>query len=182
MHMYDYYFNGSWLVYRFRGPFLFLHLKLLKDFKSIAMWLISHCQLVGGWNMFYFSIQLGMSSSQVTNSIIFFRCPYIGNNNPKWLIHIFQRGRLKPATSQPFWKVGTMIRCLIIPFPSCYPQTNSWLRIGSLHFGVHWEDFKSLVHFSILVPSLNKVDPQHGAMFKIVYCTIIYPGIYYTIY
>ena len=25
--------------------------------------------------------------------------PYIGNNNPNWQTHIFQRGRLKPPTS-----------------------------------------------------------------------------------
>ena len=82
-------------------PLMDKPVRVLLQFTSIKTWLVV-------WNIFYLSIQLGMSSSQLTNSIIFQRGrlnhqpdmkPYIGNNHPNPLKPyktLFRRSNIVP--------------------------------------------------------------------------------------
>jgi hypothetical protein len=66
---------------------------------SIVIWLVV-------WNMFYFSIQLGMSSSQLTNSIIFKRGRYTTNQSCSmtgWYSLPFRGQHCKKLTTKPHY-------------------------------------------------------------------------------
>ena len=66
---------------------------MIHDDDSIYFWLVV-------WNILYFSIQVGMSSSQLTNSII------------------FQRGWLKPPSRFDIWMFQDKLMAMVNQYHS----------------------------------------------------------------